>query len=229
MIHAATASQAQSRPAAAPGVAAPSEGAGGTAITEAYVAGLRARAEELRDQRQTAVNLKSNVASQLRNASAAEAPGLQGRIKLLDDRILLLEQQITDNGKELASMPGELLASTSHSPPPSNEPSAGQITAFSIVFTVVVLMPLSIAFARMLWRRATHASRPLPPASEVTDRLERMERGIEAIAIEVERISEGQRFVVNLVGESAQRALGPGERPAEPIKMRVPEAARVRD
>jgi hypothetical protein len=32
-----------------------------------------------------------------------------------------------------------------------------------------------------------------------------MEQGIEAIAIEVERISEGQRFVTNLIGEKSQR------------------------
>jgi hypothetical protein len=44
---------------------------------------------------------------------------------------------------------------------------------------------------------------PVQQASlESRERLERMERGIEAIAIEVERISEGQRFVTNLMAES---------------------------
>lgn len=42
---------------------------------------------------------------------------------------------------------------------------------------------------------------------ESPERLERMERGIEAIAIEVERISEGQRFVTNLLAESRAPAV----------------------
>ena len=36
---------------------------------------------------------------------------------------------------------------------------------------------------------------------EVTDRLERMERALDSVAIEVERISEGQRFTTKLLSE----------------------------
>jgi len=36
---------------------------------------------------------------------------------------------------------------------------------------------------------------------EVASRLERMEQAIEAVAIEVERISEGQRFTTKLLSE----------------------------
>jgi hypothetical protein len=39
----------------------------------------------------------------------------------------------------------------------------------------------------------------LPP--DVTARLERMEQAIDSIAIEVERISEGQRFTTKLLSE----------------------------
>lgn len=40
--------------------------------------------------------------------------------------------------------------------------------------------------------------------SDSAARLDRMERGIEAIAIEVERISEGQRFVTKLMSEQKE-------------------------
>jgi hypothetical protein len=36
---------------------------------------------------------------------------------------------------------------------------------------------------------------------EVASRLERMEQALEAVAIEVERISEGQRFTTKLLSE----------------------------
>ncbi|MDQ6827863.1 MAG: hypothetical protein M3081_03255 [Gemmatimonadota bacterium] len=39
----------------------------------------------------------------------------------------------------------------------------------------------------------------LPPASE--ERLARMEQAIDSIAIEIERISEGQRFTTKLLSE----------------------------
>jgi hypothetical protein len=37
--------------------------------------------------------------------------------------------------------------------------------------------------------------------ADVTDRLERIERAVEAVAIEVERISEGQRFTTKLLSD----------------------------
>jgi hypothetical protein len=43
----------------------------------------------------------------------------------------------------------------------------------------------------------------LPP--DISDRLSNMERGIESVAIEVERLGEGQRFVSQLLAESDRR------------------------
>jgi hypothetical protein len=37
--------------------------------------------------------------------------------------------------------------------------------------------------------------------TEVTDRLERMEQALDSVALEVERISEGQRFTTKLLSE----------------------------
>jgi hypothetical protein len=44
----------------------------------------------------------------------------------------------------------------------------------------------------------------LPP--DVTARLDRMEQAIDAIAVEIERISEGQRFTTKLLSERADKA-----------------------
>jgi hypothetical protein len=88
------------------------------------------------------------------------------------------------------------------------QPNAGQITAVSIVGIVCVLMPLSFAFAKVLLRRAGRPPAPQIP-KDVSDRLERMEQGIESVAIEVERIGEGQRFVTQLMNDRAQRAAIP--------------------
>jgi hypothetical protein len=77
------------------------------------------------------------------------------------------------------------------------------------IFIVVVLLPISIAFARRIWRRSAAVVTSLP--REISERLQRMEQSVEATAIEVERIGEGQRFLTRLFteGEGA-RALGGG-------------------
>lgn len=54
----------------------------------------------------------------------------------------------------------------------------------------------------------------MPTNGEMGLRLERIEAAIEAMAVEVERISEGQRFVTKLLAERAREvpAIAAGER-----------------
>jgi hypothetical protein len=40
-----------------------------------------------------------------------------------------------------------------------------------------------------------------PPSHETTARLDNIERGVEAIAIEMERVTEGQRFLTKMMSE----------------------------
>ena len=54
------------------------------------------------------------------------------------------------------------------------------------------------------------------PASD--DRLARLEQAVESIAIEVERIGEGQRFVTKVMSEKAQLPLRDGL--ATPVQQR---------
>jgi hypothetical protein len=89
--------------------------------------------------------------------------------------------------------------------------------------TLFVLAPLAISLARLIWRRGTgrvHAA--FPDAAEAARRLAGLEQAVDAIAVEIERVSEGQRYVTKIFAESqgiAVPALGAGERPAEPIRV----------
>ena len=62
---------------------------------------------------------------------------------------------------------------------------------------IAIGYPLAKAFAERIARRPYEPSIP----SDVVLRLERMEQSIDAIAIEVERISEGQRFTTKLLAD----------------------------
>ena len=75
----------------------------------------------------------------------------------------------------------------------------------TMVLAIVVGRPLVSAWAKKL---ENESKRPaLSP--EVANRLERMEQSLDAIAVEVERISEGQRFTTKLLAETTNTPLPP--------------------
>jgi hypothetical protein len=71
------------------------------------------------------------------------------------------------------------------------------IMAMAIVPITAIGWPLARAYARRMEQGNVAGRVP----SEVTARLERMEQAIDSIAVEVERISEGQRFTTKLLAE----------------------------
>jgi hypothetical protein len=80
----------------------------------------------------------------------------------------------------------------------------------AIIFGVIGV--LCFPLVRALARRLEGSSGPTRLAPDVADRLDRIERAVESVALEVERISEGQRFVTKLM---AERAAPPAALPPE--------------
>jgi hypothetical protein len=81
-----------------------------------------------------------------------------------------------------------------------------------------VLVPIAffamIAIVSVAWSQRRGGKGDTAPKlpNEVTARLERMEHAIDAIAIEVERISEGQRFTTKLLSDRESHSLPVGSR-----------------
>jgi len=73
-------------------------------------------------------------------------------------------------------------------------------------------MPISIAYARRIWRRSAAAVAAIP--QDIIDRFTQIDQAVESIAVEVERIGEGQRFITRVLSEQ-------GKRPA--LEAAVPE------
>lgn len=87
------------------------------------------------------------------------------------------------------------------------------IIAITAIISVFVVFPLAIAFARAIWKRASEGPRPKQiDTDSIHRRLDQIQVSVEAMAIEIERISEGQRFVTKLMSERGEReALGSGK------------------
>jgi hypothetical protein len=81
---------------------------------------------------------------------------------------------------------------------------------FLMCAVMVVGWPLARAFGRRLERRG-EAPAAIPPA--LADQLQRIEQAVDAMSIEVERISESQRFMAKLQNQAgAERMALPNER-----------------
>jgi hypothetical protein len=72
------------------------------------------------------------------------------------------------------------------------------IAFFLTMAFIIVGFPLARAFARRLDRRG---SGPAQIPGEITAQLTQLNQAVDAIALEVERISEGQRFTTRLLSE----------------------------
>lgn len=223
------------QPAAAPAEAATPQvtittpGADGTTQTLA-IPKTREEVEELLGQRNELSDQLSNVTSRRNELSSsieaapagASRAGLEARIRLLDDRILQLETDLTVVGRKLSAATPELLGSTEQ----ENQGGGGHFREglAAGIFTMLLLFPLALLYARRRWRRGAATRSGQTPAAS-PDRFDRLEQGIEAIAIEVERVSEGQRFVTKLLSES-QTPVGISHRIPQPVAMQSQEPAK---
>jgi hypothetical protein len=206
------------RPGAAPVVA----GQSAPSAMDVYQ-GLRAQRRELARQLEWLEEKRSELQGQLQEPGVAGAnrTGLEQRITDLDQRISAIDKQMGTAEAALsraAAIPGAVDPMSpmgmGRGAPPEEAYVLGGI------FMVIVLLPLSIALARRIWRRGAAVVTALP--KELAAQLSRLEQAVEAIAVEVERIGEGQRFMSKVMAESGARALGQGA--AEPIEVKSRDA-----
>jgi len=159
---------------------------------------LLARRREISDQLNSVTDRRNHLIQQLQTMPTAGSEGVRSQIALLDKRILQLETDLGTVGREIAGATPELITQ-------AEQPRGGRGDDFGEglavgMGTAFVFMSAFYVFARRRWKR-WRKSAPILPAVD-SDRLQRLEKGMEAIAIEVERISEGQRFVTKLLSQS---------------------------
>jgi len=199
----------------------------GRPMTARDVAILRARRSELSNQLESATSRRNSLAGKLEDADGVNKAGIEQRISLLDNRILQLESDLAETGRQLSSAPAGLVASSSVGMPFALNP--GQVTAISIISVIgitCVAFPIAIAIARRIWRSGLRRD-ATPVAPESAQRMERLEQAVDAIAIEIERVSEGQRYVTRLLTEGSAPALPVGQRAADPVRMSDREPLRA--
>jgi hypothetical protein len=88
------------------------------------------------------------------------------------------------------------------------------VVGLSFALAIAVGLPLAIAYARRIWRGSARP-KEAPAQPEAAQRFEHLEQAVDAIAIEIERVAEGQRFVTKIMAER------PVPAPASPLSPAI--------
>jgi hypothetical protein len=179
--------------------------------TPQEVRGLRERREILRDQLDRATNRREQLVNELNGengqALSPEARvGVQQRLQVLDERIIQLERDQAATERLLSNAPAAVLAQTAE--PRERGGMVDEDEAVGIAFSTFGLgILLTLVVGRVRRALARRRGGPVAAGQAVADdpRIERLAHTVEAIAEEVERIGEGQRFVTQLLASQQQR------------------------
>lgn len=219
--------QASNAPAATPAVVQVTPAQLSANNPEALYKATVAARSELRNQLENLEGKRNELGRQLRDnrISGADKVGAETRIAEMDKRISDVEKQIATADQAVAKAAGVQGAVVEQPPPPYvNNGPPPEVFVITGLFIVAVLLPISLAFARRIWRRGKDAVLSLPP--DLSDRLNRLDQAVDSIAVEVERIGEGQRFVTRVLSETGTgRAIGGGA--AMPINVGARDMAQV--
>ena len=193
------------------------------ALTERMVGHLKTRGwseakaprNELNRQLGQLEEKRRAIASRLREGevSGADKAGLEARLTNLDARILSMNQELAAADARVAQTAGVPGAVQASRPEGARRGPPEEVIVMGFVLAMTMVLPISIAIARRIWKRGTPATSSAPMSREMDERLGRLEQAMDAVAVEVERVGEGQRFGTRVLGAGA----------AEPLAVRARE------
>jgi beta-lactam-binding protein with PASTA domain len=75
-----------------------------------------------------------------------------------------------------------------------------------IIVAIVAVFAVSMSGVLKIWlNRPGRSAIPQPEGKQIRDGLRQLQEAVDAIAIEVERLSEGQRFTTKLLADQAKK------------------------
>lgn len=194
---------------------------------QAQVQVLQGRIDRLKSER---TDLTEQVSSG--DVSGPLINTAQERLASLSQQLAAAENQLTQVEDKLAASgvaPVQTFSAMEALPPIPFDPNVQRDIPENVVVVIVVsiifvAMPIAVSIARWVWKRSTGGAVTTKTDAELTQRLSRMEQSVDSIAVELERVSEGQRFVTRILSE--QRGIGAGA--AEPVPMPAGEKVQAR-
>jgi hypothetical protein len=190
-------------------------------FTRDQIRAIERRGSDLSDQIQSVQRRRDGLVRDLeQESSPALKASLEARITQLDVRLIQIEKDLRANSDLKASFAAKLGATQAETQEREDEPPPvinawGPFTEPVLFFA---LLPVALAGARFLWKRG---NRPpvIPISREAEARFQQMEQSIDSVAIEIERVAEGQRFVTKLLREGQPIPDFTAGRASEPVRV----------
>lgn len=158
------------------------------------------------EARQQIIAAQQDAAAAAREAVVAAREQTRAQAQMAREQAQIAREQ-AQAAREFQRMQGQFPAIAvppMHGPFPGQEKMMFSGFVLVVLAAVVIFYPLMRAFARRLEGRGRPAEVIDAMSSE---RLQRIEQAIDAMAIEIERISEGQRFTTRLLAERVGSAV----------------------
>lgn len=170
---------------------------------------------ELQNQLEELQSTRRHLSEQLNSegtTNLVDRKGIEQHMAEVDQRISAVDKQLAQADAQVAAaaaVPGAVQEPV----PVHRDGPPDEVYVLASIFLVVCILPISVAFARRLWKRGITTVAALP--QELMERMSHLDQAVESIAIEVERIGEGQRFVTRLFSEQQNKRAAIGAVPEE--------------
>lgn len=151
--------------------------------------------QEIRDQ------IRQSVQDQIRAAQREGQAAGPFVIVGKDGKVVSVQSEIPPGTPATSAIPARDFVRGLDVPPRA---AGVAITFFVMIAVIIIGLPIARALGRFIDRRGQQAQ--IPP--QVTAQLTQLTQAVDSIAIEVERISEGQRFTTKLLSEQQKTAKG---------------------
>jgi hypothetical protein len=160
------------------------------------------------EARQQAAAAQADAAAAAREAVAAAREQAREQAQMARDHAQMARDQARlqrEIGQQVVTVPPfpPFPDFPSHGPSPRQEKMLFSGFVIVVLAAVAIFYPIMRAFARRLEGGARRVD-ALDAGS--AERLQRIEQAVEAMAIEIERISEGQRFTTKLLSSRAEES-----------------------
>ena len=177
-----------------------------TSSPSAVYQGMVKQREVLGDQMDRLQNERRDISNRLngeeQQLSQVDRAGLEKRLTTLDGRIEAMDKQIAAADAQVAATAAVPGAVVEPPPEPRHMPPEAPFVLGGI-FMFVAVFPIAIAYARRIWRRGAAVVTAIP--QDIIDRFTQIDQAVESIAVEVERIGEGQRFITRVLSDQGKR------------------------
>ena len=203
--------------------------------TTAELEALVGKREELGRQLESVTQRRHELAEQYRRADVASGREIQARMKVLDERsgrlerdIMLADDAVAEamaEGVTRAPSGADLLFRGMAGGPqhpmatlPPRRQDIRQTIAATMFLEGLAFVLLGFVLYRRLSKRANASAAAI--SSDQT-RFTQLQQSVDVIALEVERISEGQRYVAKMLSDNFPHAVGAGEAQQVAAKRKV--------